>query len=126
ILLHSMSRDHSRMAFILLRESIGLPRKPHHAHSHGQVVPLNLARAHVLGIGITARYFHVAADATSRRIAVMSIVGRSAINGLQHRVIINAKRIFDSFKICSVTICGDLDATLDSTGAYPASRPPTK
>jgi hypothetical protein len=40
--MHGVDCDHSRVIFAFLREGIGYPRESPHAHSHGQVMALDI------------------------------------------------------------------------------------
>lgn len=62
IVIDGMNRDHSRMVLDLLGKAIRKAGKPAHPHPHCQIVPLHIASADVLRIGITAYGFHLAAD----------------------------------------------------------------
>src|SRR5438132_12973546 len=80
-------------------------------------MPLNIARAHMLRIRITADYLHVSADALGRAVAAHLGIGRCAVYLLQLGIVnIGSKGIFHSFKVCLVTISCNLHTAFDSAG----------
>jgi hypothetical protein len=62
---HEVQRHGCRVIFQLFAEAIRKPREPTHGHSHGQVRPLHVGRAHVLRIGIAEHVLLRASDALS-------------------------------------------------------------
>jgi len=58
-----MDRDHSSVVLDLLGKAVCQASESAHPHPHCQIVPFNVARAYMLGVGITADNLHVSADA---------------------------------------------------------------
>jgi len=64
IIVDEVQRHGEGVILDFLGKRIGEPRKPPHPHPHREVLPFHEGRAYMLGIGIAAHNFRVAADAT--------------------------------------------------------------
>src|SRR5438270_3619199 len=105
------------MVLDFLGKGIGEARKAAHPHPHGEILAFNITGAYVLWVWISAHYFHVTADAAGRRILPLRF-HRSAIDFLQSgEISIATKSTFDRFQVSAVTVCSDLNASSDTTGA---------
>jgi len=67
--IHEMNRYGVSVIVDLLRETIGEASKATHVHPHGEILPLYVAGADMLGVGVAAHGFHVATDADRRRVS---------------------------------------------------------
>lgn len=92
----------------LLAERIGQSRKPPHAHAHRQVLPLNVRRTDVLGVGIASAakrfnslYLRWAVPARRMWYLAVHFDELSVIN-------IGTEPRFDSFKISAMPVAGNL------------------
>ena len=52
MIVHVVERHRGNVILNLLREGIGQTSEPAHGHSHGQILPLDIACADVLRIGV--------------------------------------------------------------------------
>src|ERR1035437_6138818 len=115
--MQKVQRNHVTVVLKLLAESVRQPREAPHGHAHRKVLALHVAGTHVLGVGITAHYLHIAPDAGRRTIAALIGIDRSAEEFVQHRIIdICAKGILDSINVMAQRICGDLRASNNALG----------
>lgn len=57
-----------------LRESVCKASKATHGHSHGEVLPIDVASRNQIRIGIAGDNFFLTADTVSRRVAISSFV----------------------------------------------------
>jgi hypothetical protein len=78
----------NRVAVIvgLLGKSVRQSRESAHVHPHRKVLALYVTGAHMLGIGIAAHNFHIAANAGCWRIARL-VLNYGTVDFLEHRVI---------------------------------------
>src|SRR5580658_5065662 len=79
VVVKKVHRDLMRMVLKLLTESIGQPREAAHPHPHGEVLPLNIASANVLGIGVATDHLHVSSNAFGWTVTALVGIGRSAV-----------------------------------------------
>ena len=86
---HVVQRYRVAMIFQLFAEAIGQARKAPHPHAHREILTLDIARAYMLKVRITADNFHIATDTHRRRIP--GLVG--------------SWRAVDFVKLCVVDIC---------------------
>lgn len=125
VAIHEMKGDRIRMIVDFLTESVRQASEAAHVHSHGKVLPLNVAGADVFGVRVSAHGFHVATDTNRWRVARL-VFKRCAVNLVQLGVVhIGSKGALYCVQICLVTVGGDLYAILDSAGAifHEISRP---
>jgi len=114
---HIMQRNRVTVIVYFLAVAVRESRKSPHVHSHGEVLALLRASAHMLGVQDRRSQLHVATDAHCRRIARV-VIHRRTVNLLQHGVVnIRTEGILHGLKIRLVSVCGDLDAVADSAGA---------
>lgn len=92
----------------LLRERIGQPSKPSHAHSHRQILPLNIARADVLRIGASVDHCALGAETDCGTLTPLWRRGwRIAVLLHQHGVIDGRTELtVNRVQIGSVAVCG--------------------
>ncbi len=105
------------MIFKFLTKPVGQTSEAADAHSHGQILALREARAHMLRVEIAANDFHISADTGSRGVARF-VFRRDAINFLKLREInVGPKGVFNSVEVNLVTVGGDLNSPTDAVGA---------
>ena len=110
VVVHMKQRERVNMVVELLREGIGQSGEPTHIHSHVQILPLNVACAYVLRIGVANNGLLLATDASSR--AVSPLTFRVVSVDFNQLGVINAiaERICDSGQVHLVPVSGQLDA----------------
>ena len=54
VVVHEVEGDRRDVVLQLLAEGVGQAREPPHAHPHGEVLPLHVARGDVLGVRVAA------------------------------------------------------------------------
>jgi hypothetical protein len=92
IVVHRADCNHSNVILDLLGETVCETSEAAHPHSHCQVVSLNVGRADMLGVRITADDFLVSADALGGTVSAHLGIGRCAVYLLQLRVFAAAER----------------------------------
>ena len=110
IVVHEVQSHRRLVAGKLLGKRVGQSGEPPHRHAHGEVLPLDVARADVLRIGIAGDILAPNADALSRAVALLSL-WRGAVQLLQQGIVnIVAERFLDRLKIRLVAVAGELHA----------------
>src|SRR5207245_3333844 len=66
---HEVQGHGGFQVFNLPTEGVGQSREPPHAHPHGQVLPLDVGRADVLGVGVAGAALSHRPDALRRAVA---------------------------------------------------------
>jgi hypothetical protein len=72
IVIHRVQRDRANVVLDLFRERIGEPSEAAHVHPHGEVRPLGIGRAYMVGIGIAGYFPLASADALGGAISLLA------------------------------------------------------
>src|SRR5271155_1027526 len=104
IVMHVMKADGMRVVLDLFRETICEPGEAPHAHPHRKILPLDVARRDVLGVGISCAAECLGAIDLRRAVAA-GRMRNLAIELDELRVIdIGTEAGLDRFQICSMPI----------------------
>lgn len=114
VVVHVEQRDRVHMVVELFRERVSQTGEPPHVHPHGQILPLDMRRAHVRRVRVANNRIDLAADADGGAVTLLGLrVG--AIELLQHGVVdVSAKGILDGRQIHLVAVRGELDSVRQS------------
>jgi hypothetical protein len=106
---HEVQGHGSVEVFQLLAERIGQAREPAHAHPHGEVLPLHVARADLVRVGIAGDDPCLGPDALGR--AVAAFLGRVRAVLLDEDGVVNvaAEGALYRFQVGLVAVCSELD-----------------
>ncbi len=104
-----MKCDRVHVILDLLTEPVREAREPLHAHPHGEVLPLDVGRAHVLRVRMPADGFHVDPEARRGTVGALGIAG--PVDLVQHGVVdAGAEGALHSFQVDAIPVRGQLDA----------------
>ena len=106
-----VERDHMSVIFDLFRERVGQPCEAAHLHSHGEIVPFDVGRAHVGRIRVALDPRLAGADALCRAVATLHAFRRCAVQLHQHGIVnVATESALNCLKVCLVAVAGELDA----------------
>jgi len=110
-----MQRNRVPQIIKLFAERIRQARKPPHAHSHSEVLALNVAGRDMIWVRVAGNCFCLTANALTGAIA--AIIGRVAVEFDKHRIVnVTTESALDGLQVGSVTVSGKLYAILQAAG----------
>src|ERR1022692_2292406 len=110
VVMHMKQRQHSDVIVELLAEGVRQPGEPPHVHPHVEILPLNVGRADMFGIGRTNDRLSLGPKKLRRAVTGCSL-GIAALDLDQLRVIdILSEGIGDGGQVHLVAVRGQLDS----------------
>ena len=116
VVVHEMQGDRITVIIDFLAEPIRKAGEAPHVHSHGEILSLDVARAHILMLGIADNRLHLSTDAASGTVMPRFFFGRSAIEFMEGCIIhIHPEGAFYGLQVWFVRISRQLNTTSDAS-----------
>src|SRR5215469_16511527 len=107
--MHEVEGDGVTVILNLFAKPVREASEAAHAHTHCEILTLNITGGNVLRVRISTNCGCTASDAGCRAVTCLREIVRHAVNLHQHAVVdVSPESIFNGINVNPMTVCGEL------------------